>query len=66
MWVREGKGEWDGLVGRGLAFYLCFLLVSLDPEQQAVQAVLCEGVSRQSRLLGLVRSRGQHGGHEHA
>lgn len=34
--------------------------------EQAVQAVLCEGVSRQSRLLGLVRSRGQHGGQEHA
>ncbi|ELW48211.1 Type II inositol-1,4,5-trisphosphate 5-phosphatase [Tupaia chinensis] len=33
---------------------------------QAVQGVLCEGDSRQSRLLGLVRYRLEHGGQEHA
>nr|KAF6444001.1 inositol polyphosphate-5-phosphatase B [Molossus molossus] len=33
---------------------------------QAVQGVLCEGDSRQSRLLGLVRCRLEHGGQEHA
>lgn len=38
----------------------------LDSEQQAVQGVLCEGDSRQSRLLGLVRYRLEHGGQEHA
>uniref|UniRef100_A0A8C0RXY5 Type II inositol 1,4,5-trisphosphate 5-phosphatase n=2 Tax=Canis lupus familiaris TaxID=9615 RepID=A0A8C0RXY5_CANLF len=32
----------------------------------AVQGVLCEGDSRQSRLLGLVRHRPRHGGQEHA
>uniref|UniRef100_A0A8C8Y3P3 Type II inositol 1,4,5-trisphosphate 5-phosphatase n=1 Tax=Panthera leo TaxID=9689 RepID=A0A8C8Y3P3_PANLE len=32
----------------------------------AVQGVLCEGDSRQSRLLGLVRHRLKHGGQEHA
>uniref|UniRef100_A0A8C5V3G8 phosphoinositide 5-phosphatase n=1 Tax=Microcebus murinus TaxID=30608 RepID=A0A8C5V3G8_MICMU len=32
----------------------------------AVQGVLCEGDSRQSRLLGLVRHRPEHGGQEHA
>uniref|UniRef100_A0A4X1VQZ0 Type II inositol 1,4,5-trisphosphate 5-phosphatase n=1 Tax=Sus scrofa TaxID=9823 RepID=A0A4X1VQZ0_PIG len=32
----------------------------------AVQGVLCEGDSRQSRLLGLVRYRLEHGGQEHA
>ncbi|XP_047423414.1 LOW QUALITY PROTEIN: type II inositol 1,4,5-trisphosphate 5-phosphatase [Sciurus carolinensis] len=32
----------------------------------AVQGVLCEGGSRQSRLLGLVRYRLEHGGQEHA
>ncbi|XP_045404173.1 type II inositol 1,4,5-trisphosphate 5-phosphatase isoform X7 [Lemur catta] len=32
----------------------------------AVQGVLCEGDSRQSRLLGLVRHRLEHGGQEHA
>uniref|UniRef100_A0A8C3W2J1 phosphoinositide 5-phosphatase n=1 Tax=Catagonus wagneri TaxID=51154 RepID=A0A8C3W2J1_9CETA len=32
----------------------------------AVQGVLCEGDSRQSRLLGLVRYRLEHGGHEYA
>ncbi|XP_027793018.2 type II inositol 1,4,5-trisphosphate 5-phosphatase isoform X2 [Marmota flaviventris] len=32
----------------------------------AVQGVLCEGDSRQSRLLGLVRYRMEHGGQEHA
>lgn len=32
----------------------------------AVQGVLCEGDSRQSRLLGLVRYRLQRGGQEHA
>lgn len=32
----------------------------------AVQGVLCEGDSRQSRLLGLVRYRPEHGGQEHA
>uniref|UniRef100_A0A673UVH0 phosphoinositide 5-phosphatase n=1 Tax=Suricata suricatta TaxID=37032 RepID=A0A673UVH0_SURSU len=31
-----------------------------------VQGVLCEGDSRQSRLLGLVRHRLKHGGQEHA
>ncbi|EPQ09223.1 Type II inositol-1,4,5-trisphosphate 5-phosphatase [Myotis brandtii] len=34
--------------------------------EQAVQGVLCEGDSRQSRLLGLVRYRLEHGGQEHA
>ncbi|XP_065772177.1 type II inositol 1,4,5-trisphosphate 5-phosphatase isoform X3 [Muntiacus reevesi] len=34
--------------------------------QQAVQGVLCEGDSRQSRLLGLVRYRPGRGGQEHA
>ncbi|KAL4667008.1 hypothetical protein H8959_005697, partial [Pygathrix nigripes] len=33
---------------------------------EAVQGVLCEGDSRQSRLLGLVRYRLEHGGQEHA
>uniref|UniRef100_A0A2K5C8P7 Type II inositol 1,4,5-trisphosphate 5-phosphatase n=1 Tax=Aotus nancymaae TaxID=37293 RepID=A0A2K5C8P7_AOTNA len=33
---------------------------------QAVQGMLCEGDSRQSRLLGLVRYRLEHGGQEHA
>ncbi|XP_011811038.1 PREDICTED: type II inositol 1,4,5-trisphosphate 5-phosphatase [Colobus angolensis palliatus] len=33
---------------------------------QAVQGVLCEGDSRQSRLLGLVRYCLEHGGQEHA
>uniref|UniRef100_A0A2K6C8V2 phosphoinositide 5-phosphatase n=1 Tax=Macaca nemestrina TaxID=9545 RepID=A0A2K6C8V2_MACNE len=33
---------------------------------QAVQGVLCEGDSRQSRLLGLVRYRLEHGSQEHA
>nr|XP_055212914.1 type II inositol 1,4,5-trisphosphate 5-phosphatase isoform X7 [Gorilla gorilla gorilla] len=33
---------------------------------QAVQGVLCEGDSRQSRLLGLVRYHLEHGGQEHA
>ncbi|EPY79827.1 type II inositol-1,4,5-trisphosphate 5-phosphatase [Camelus ferus] len=33
---------------------------------QAVQGVLCEGDSRQSRLLGLVRYRPEGGGQEHA
>uniref|UniRef100_A0A8C4PNP8 Type II inositol 1,4,5-trisphosphate 5-phosphatase n=1 Tax=Equus asinus TaxID=9793 RepID=A0A8C4PNP8_EQUAS len=32
----------------------------------AVQGMLCEGDSRQSRLLGLVRYRLEHGGQEHA
>ncbi|XP_037683597.1 type II inositol 1,4,5-trisphosphate 5-phosphatase isoform X2 [Choloepus didactylus] len=32
----------------------------------AVQGMLCEGDSRQSRLLGLVRYRPEHGGQEHA
>uniref|UniRef100_A0A7N5JW25 phosphoinositide 5-phosphatase n=1 Tax=Ailuropoda melanoleuca TaxID=9646 RepID=A0A7N5JW25_AILME len=32
----------------------------------AVQGVLCEGDSRQSRLLGLVRHRPKRGGQEHA
>ncbi|XP_026964846.1 type II inositol 1,4,5-trisphosphate 5-phosphatase isoform X9 [Sagmatias obliquidens] len=32
----------------------------------AVQGALCEGESRQSRLLGLVRYRPEHGGQEHA
>ncbi|XP_077006342.1 LOW QUALITY PROTEIN: type II inositol 1,4,5-trisphosphate 5-phosphatase [Tamandua tetradactyla] len=32
----------------------------------AVQGVLCEGDSRQSRLLGLVRYHPEHGGREHA
>ncbi|CAD7684198.1 unnamed protein product [Nyctereutes procyonoides] len=32
----------------------------------AVQGVLCEGDSRQSRLLGLVRHRPRHGSQEHA
>lgn len=32
----------------------------------AVQGVLCEGDSRQSRLLGLVRYRLEHGSQEHA
>lgn len=32
----------------------------------AVQGVLCEGDSRQSRLLGLIRYRLEHGGQEHA
>ncbi|XP_006077614.4 type II inositol 1,4,5-trisphosphate 5-phosphatase isoform X2 [Bubalus bubalis] len=32
----------------------------------AVQGVLCEGDSRQSRLLGLVRYRPERGGQEHA
>ncbi|XP_017897397.1 PREDICTED: type II inositol 1,4,5-trisphosphate 5-phosphatase isoform X1 [Capra hircus] len=32
----------------------------------AVQGVLCEGDSRQSRLLGLVRCRPERGGQEHA
>ncbi|XP_054994969.1 type II inositol 1,4,5-trisphosphate 5-phosphatase isoform X3 [Sorex araneus] len=42
---------------------------TLDPAEYcviAVQAVLCEGNSRQSRLLGLVRSCGKLGGQEHA
>ncbi|KAM7245806.1 hypothetical protein CapIbe_002104 [Capra ibex] len=34
--------------------------------RQAVQGVLCEGDSRQSRLLGLVRCRPERGGQEHA
>lgn len=62
----QGKGMEGGLgwAGRGLASG--FVLVSLDFEQQAVQGVLCEGGSRQSRLLGLVRHRLKHGGREHA
>ncbi|EHB17140.1 Type II inositol-1,4,5-trisphosphate 5-phosphatase [Heterocephalus glaber] len=47
----------------GLSFQI---LVFLDSEQQAVQGVLCEGDSRQSRLLGLVRHRLEHRGQEHA
>jgi len=57
---REGGLGW---VGRGLAWG--FVLASLDPTQQAVQGVLCEGESRQSRLLGLVRHRRKRG-QEHA
>uniref|UniRef100_A0A8C0K319 Type II inositol 1,4,5-trisphosphate 5-phosphatase n=1 Tax=Canis lupus dingo TaxID=286419 RepID=A0A8C0K319_CANLU len=37
-----------------------------EGEYCAVQGVLCEGDSRQSRLLGLVRHRPRHGGQEHA
>ncbi|KAB0360717.1 hypothetical protein FD754_004873 [Muntiacus muntjak] len=37
-----------------------------DGEYCAVQGVLCEGDSRQSRLLGLVRYRPGRGGQEHA
>lgn len=55
----EGGTAW---VGSGLASGLS----SLDSEPQAVQGVLCEGDSRQSRLLGLVRYRLEHGSQEHA
>ena len=71
MWVRAGRGRVGqgsaggaGWAGRGLGPGL--LLVCLDPAQQAVQGALCEGESRRSRLLGLVRYRPERGGEEHA
>nr|XP_058937341.1 type II inositol 1,4,5-trisphosphate 5-phosphatase isoform X15 [Kogia breviceps] len=42
------------------------IIISFPAKQQAVQGTLCEGESRQSRLLGLVRYRPEHGGQEHA
>lgn len=64
---REGGESWVGGEREGgESPGHSFCSVSLDPEQQAVQGVLCEGDSRQSRLLGLVRYRLEHGGQEHA
>lgn len=66
IWVskgRAGKVGWAGLAETWPPVSFWFFL---DPEQQAVQGVLCEGDSRQSRLLGLVRHRLKHGGQEHA
>lgn len=64
VWAREEKGRWGGLGGESPD---CpFRSVSLDSELQAVQGVLCEGDSRQSRLLGLIRHRPENGGQEHA
>lgn len=62
----QGKSREGGLGGLGKPWPVALRLVSLDPEQQAVQGVLCEGDSRQSRLLGLVRCRLEHGGREYA
>ena len=60
----QGKAGGAGRVGQALD--AGFLSLCLDPERQAVQGVLCEGDSRQSRLLGLVRCRPERGGQEHA
>lgn len=59
---KRGSGWWSGRDGEACSW----LSVSLHPEQQAVQGVLCKGDSRQSRLLGLVRRRLENDAQEHA
>nr|XP_010975796.2 type II inositol 1,4,5-trisphosphate 5-phosphatase isoform X3 [Camelus dromedarius] len=62
----RGLGKWNDRCLLVLSACLPLSIIRGRRNTQAVQGVLCEGDSRQSRLLGLVRYRPEGGGQEHA